>query len=165
MRSTLLVSAMVTAIAAVYLGTAVQAAEQGTTTGMATFHGQGNTEEFAPDFVVWTGEFWGESVTDAKSGLLHFGAWYCTGEMTYRGGEAQWGDGFCAVTDRDDDMVNLRWEITKTYPGSGNIDTRGTYYSGTGKYAGIEGYYTFFCQPVAGSHFFCTITGGEYSIP
>jgi hypothetical protein len=166
MKKSLSMSVILTAIAAVGLGSAVQAAEQGTTTGMATFHAQGDIQEFAPDMVVWNGEFWGQSVTDAKAGPLHFGAWYCTGEQAFRDGETLYGDGFCTVTDRDGDTINLRWEVTRANPDTGGNDTRGTYYSGTGKYAGIEGYYTFECQPtVAGSHDFCTISGGEYTIP
>ena len=161
MRNMLGISAILVALGAIGVSGVVQAADQ----GMATFHGKGEIQEFAPDFVVWNGEFWGESVIDSESGPLHRGAWYCTGEQTFRGGEVLWGDGFCAVTDADGDAVNLRWEITKTYPGSGDFDTRGTYYSGTGKYDGIQGHYTFLCQPAAPNHFFCTITGGEYSVP
>ncbi len=47
MKKSLSVSVILTAIAAVCLGSAVQAAEQGTTTGMATFHAQGDIQEFA----------------------------------------------------------------------------------------------------------------------
>ena len=62
----------------------------GNAIGMATFHGKGDIQEFAPDFIVWTGEFWGESVTDSQSGPLHRGAWYCTGEQVLQGGTTNW---------------------------------------------------------------------------
>ena len=128
----------------------LHAAETGTDTGgMAGFHGQGNFQEFAPDFGLWTGEFWGESTTDSGRGPMHRGGWYCTGEQAFQGGVTKWGGGFCTITDVD----------------GADIGTRGDYYSGTGKYEGITGWYTFDCDNVAISHFFCEITGGEYNIP
>ena len=135
----------------------------GNAIGMATFHGKGDAQEFAPDFIVWNGEFWGESVTDSESGPLHRGTWYCTGEQVLQGGTTVWAGGFCVVTDGDGDTVNLHWQSTKGYPGA-DIDTRGDYYSGTGKYAGITGNYLFHCESVAASHFFCSITGGKYNV-
>ena len=58
--------------------------------------------------------------------------------------------------------MNVKWVATKGYLGL-DIDTRGDYFSGTGKYEAITGNYTFFCENVAGSHFFCSVTGAEYS--
>ncbi len=146
------------------LSLSAHAGHHGDAIGMATFYGKGDIQKFAPDFIVWNGEFWGESVTDSKSGPLHMGAWYCTGEQVLQGGTTNWAGGFCVVTDGDGDTVNLRWQSTKGYPGA-DIDTRGDYYSGTGKNEGITGHYTFHCEAVAASHFSCSITGGEYSVP
>ena len=166
MWKTIGIYAALVAFGAFFTSNGMQAAEQGTTTGgMAGFHGVGKFQEFAPDFGVWNGEFWGESTTDSESGPLHFGAWYCTGEQAFQGGTPKWAGGFCTVTDVDGDTVNLRWQATEPYGPGANIGTRGDYYSGTGKYTGITGWYTFHCENVAISHFFCTITGGEYNIP
>ena len=85
-------------------------------------------------------------------------------EQALQGGTTNWAGGFCVVTDGDGDTVNLHWQSTKGYPGA-DIDTRGDYYSGTGKYEGITGHYTFHCEIQAGTHFFCSVTGGEYSVP
>ena len=144
----------------------LQAAEQGTETGgMVGFHGVGKFQQFEPDFGLWNGEFWGESTTDSESGPMHRGAWYCTGEQAFQGGVTKWGGGYCTITDVDGDTVNLRWQATAPWGPGANIGTRGDYFSGTGKYTGITGWYTFHCENVAMSHFFCSITGGEYSIP
>ena len=144
----------------------LQAAEQGTETGgMVGFHGVGKFQQFEPDFGLWNGEFWGESTTDSEDGPMHRGAWYCTGEQAFQGGVTKWGGGYCTITDVDGDTVNLRWQATAPWGPGANIGTRGDYFSGTGKYTGITGWYTFHCENVAMSHFFCSITGGEYSIP
>ena len=150
------------AFGAFFTSNSMQAAEQ--TGGMVTFHGEGTYQEFPPDFGLWTGVFYGGGTTDSESGPLHRSGWMCTGEQAFQGGTTKWAGGFCTVTDVDGDTVNLRWQSTKSYAGA-TIDTRGDYYSGTGKYAGITGSYTLHCDNIAVSHFFCAITGGEYNIP
>ncbi len=166
MRTTLLISAMLAVIGASCLGGAVQAAEQGTTTGRAFFHAQGSIQEYAPDLILWSGEFNGHSITNSESGVLHMGAWYCTGEQAIRGGETEYADGLCTVTDPEGDKINLRWEFIGKGPDAGQERFRGTYISGSGKYAGIQGYYVFLAEPaVAGAYIFATMVEGEYSIP
>ena len=49
--------------------------------GMVTFHGEGNYQEFPPDFGLWTGIFYGGGTTDSESGPLHRSGWDCTGEI------------------------------------------------------------------------------------
>ena len=151
------------ALVTFFTGTDIQAAEE--SGGMVTFHGEGNYQEFPPDFGLWTGIFYGGGTTDSESGPLHRSGWDCTGEIAYQGGTPKWGGGFCTVTDVDGDTVNVRWQATAPWGPGANIGTRGDYHSGTGKYAGITGWYTFQCDNVAVSHFFCAITGGEYNIP
>ncbi|MBI3989427.1 MAG: hypothetical protein HY347_07395 [candidate division NC10 bacterium] len=141
-------------------------AEQGTTTGIASFYSTGKAKEYAPDFVVWTGTYTGASYTDAKKGPLHFGAWDCTGEVIIQKGMALSAGGFCAVTDPDGDKINLRWERTNIPGAVLDAKTKGTYLSGTGKYVGIQGEYRFSCTLFPNSdHAICQIMGGEYRIP
>lgn len=160
------------ALAAAFLVTfgiagVADADEQGTTSaGRAFFHAQGNIQEYPPDLVLWTGEFIGHSVTDSENGALHMGAWYCTGDQAIRGGETEYADGMCAVTDPDGDKINVRWQFVGKGPSPGQEKFRGTYISGSGKFSGIEGYYVFLAEPpVAGGYIFATMVEGEYSIP
>ena len=143
-----------------------QVAKTGSPRGVATFFGMGKVTEYGPDVVVWTGTFPGESVTESKQGVLHFGAWDCTGEVVYRSGKVAWGGGFCSVTDKDGDRINLRWQVDEPDANPAKFKTKGTYLSGSGKYAGIQGGYNFVCEPIGNtSHFVCPIVGGEYRLP
>lgn len=148
--------------------TSVSAAKSGKPTGYVTFYGSGETQERAPDMLVWTGKFWGQSVTDAKEGFLHYNGWDCTGEMVYQNQKVLFGGGFCALTDPDGDKVNLRWEVDDpgSSPGPSQVKTKGIYLSGSGKYRGIQGGYNFECELIADTtHYICRIVGGEYQLP
>ena len=140
------------------------AAGQGTTTGIATFQGKGDVKEHKPGVVVWTGGFVGTSVTDARKGPLHNSGWECTGETVMQDGNAFRSGGFCVVTDPDGDNINLLWERTNVPGQAAEPKTKGTYLSGTGKYTGIQGNYTFACR-FAGALALCNVTGGEYRTP
>ncbi len=146
------------------LSSAVQAADRGTTTGVAAFVGKGEVTEYEPGVTVWLGGFVGVSKTDRGGGPLHDSGWDCTGETTIHEGTVYQSDGFCAVTDADGDTINLVWEQTHVPAAAGAAKTKGTYLSGTGKYAGIQGYYTFSCR-LSGAMANCNITAGEYTIP
>jgi hypothetical protein len=152
------------AIFGVLVGTTVYAADQGTTTGIAVFQAKGQVTEHKPGVIVWVGSFVGVSTTESRKGLLHNSGWECTGEATISEGKAYQQDGFCLVTDTDGDTVNLVWERTDLRGGMAGGKTKGTYLSGTGKYTGIQGYYTFSCQH-SGAMDICNITGGEYKVP
>jgi hypothetical protein len=143
-----------------------QGAKTGKPRGIATFYGMGKVTEYAPDVVVWTGTFPGQSVTDSGQGVLHFGAWDCTGEVVYRSGQVSWGGGFCSVTDKDGDRINLRWQVDEPDANPAKFKTKGTYLSGSGKYVGIQGGYNFICESIGNtSHFICPIVAGEYHLP
>src|SRR5262249_5189198 len=86
------------------------AAGQGTTIGTAAFQAKGEVKEHKPGLVVWDGTFVGVSVTDAKNGPLHNAAWECTGESVLQDGQAYRSGGFCLVSDKDGDTINLLWE-------------------------------------------------------
>lgn len=146
------------------LGTSaeLQAADQGTTTGLAAFAAKGEAKSHKPGLTLWNGTFLGVSITDAKRGPLHGAAWDCTGEVVIQDGVSQKASGFCLVTDPDGDAINLLWERTDLPGPIATPKTKGTYLSGTGKYAGIKGYYTFSCR-LDGT--LCTITSGEYRTP
>ena len=144
------------------IGSAVQAADRGTTTGIASFHAKGDVTEYKAGVVVWIGKFFGVSITDARKGPLHNSGWDCTGESTIHDGQVHQSDGFCVVTDADGDVINLVWEQTHVPAPTGVAKTKGTYLSGTGKYEGIQGYYTFSCK-LGG--IVCNITAGDYRIP
>ncbi len=152
------------AILGLVFGSAAHAAGQGTTTGVASFHSKGEVTEHAPDVVVWVGQFVGASMTDGRKGALHNSGWDCTGETTIHEGKVYQSDGFCVVTDPEGDVINLVWEQTHVPAATGAAKTKGTYLSGTGKYAGIQGYYTFSCQ-LSGAMANCNITTGEYKLP
>lgn len=151
-------------ILGVLLSTTVYAADQGTTTGLAVFQAKGQVTEHKPGVIVWVGNFIGVSTTESRKGLLHNSGWECTGEATISDGKAYQQDGFCLVTDTDGDTVNLVWERTDLRGGMAGGKTKGTYISGTGKYTGIQGYYTFACQH-SGAMDICSITSGEYKVP
>jgi len=143
-----------------------QMPKKGKTTGVATFLGMGKMQEYPPDVVVWDGTFPGESVTDAGQGVLHYGAWECTGEQVLRSGKILFGGGFCAVTDQDGDKINLRWQVDEPNANPAKFKTKGTYLSGSGKYEGIQGGYNFICGPIGSTnHYICKIIGGEYQLP
>lgn len=157
-------SALFVAVLGLAVGSTSHAAGQGTTTGVASFQGKGDAKEHKPGVVVWTGGFVGVSVADGRRGPLHNSGWECTGEVVIQEGNAYRADGFCLVTDPDGDTINLLWERTNVPGPAAEPKTKGTYLSGTGKYAGIQGHYTFACR-LAGDLALCNITGGEYKIP
>ena len=140
----------------------MKAGEQGTTTGVASFQAKGEAKNYKPGVTVWDGTFVGVSVTDARKGPLHGSGWDCTGEVVIQEGNTYRAGGFCLVTDPDGDTINLLWERTNVPGPVADLKTKGTYLSGTGKYTGIQGYYTFLCH--AGG-VVCNITTGEYRIP
>ena len=138
------------------------AAEKGNTTGIASFHARGEITKHSGGVVVWIGKFYGVSMTHDQKGPLHNAGWDCTGESTIHDDQVFQSDGFCAVTDSDGDTINLVWEQTHVPAATGTARTRGSYVSGTGKYEGIQGYYTFSCK-LGG--LVCDITSGEYKLP
>jgi len=152
------------AILCLGVGSPVQAAGQGTTTGVAAFHAKGEVKEYKPGVVGWVGNFIGASMTESRKGPLHNAGWDCTGESTIQDGKVFQSDGFCVVADSDGDTINLIWERTNVPGGGAEAKTKGTYLSGTGKYSGIQGYYTFSCQ-LNGAMANCNITSGEYKLP
>jgi hypothetical protein len=158
-RSSLLIVALGLTVAGVSY-----AAGQGTTTGFASFYGKGEAKEHKPGLIVWSGGFVGASVSDGRKGPLHNSGWDCTGETAIQDGKVHRSGGFCLVTDPDGDTINLVWERTDVPGGMVDGKTRGTYLSGTGKYAGIQGSYTFSCR-LQGAMAACNITGGEYKFP
>ena len=138
------------------------AAEQGTTMGVASFQAKGQAKDLKPGVTVWTGSFSGVSVMDARKGPLHNAGWDCTGEVVIQDGNVYNSGGFCLVTDADGDTINLLWERTDVPGPAADGKTKGTYLSGTGKYSGIQGHYTFSCRQ---GGVVCGVTGGEYKIP
>ena len=155
-------NALLFASLGVMISGAVHAAEQGTTTGVASFSAKGEAKNYKPGLTVWNGTFVGVSITDARKGPLHTSGWDCTGEVVLQDGTSYSANGFCLVTDPDGDTINLLWVRTNVPGPVPEPKTKGTYLSGTGKYSGIQGYYTFSCRQ-AGT--VCTITSGEYKIP
>jgi hypothetical protein len=137
-------------------------AEQGTTAGLVYFSAKGEAKNYKPALTLWNGTFLGVSITDERKGPLHSSAWDCTGEVVIQDGKSHSANGFCLVTDPDGDTINLLWVRTDVPGGLAEPKTKGTYLSGTGKYSGIQGYYTFGCK-LNGT--LCNITGGEYKIP
>jgi len=152
------------AIFGISVGAASDAADQGTTTGVASFHAKGEVKEYKPGVVVWAGNFVGASMTNSRKGPIHNAGWDCTGETTISDGKVYQSDGFCLVTDQDGDTINLVWERINNPGGPAEAKTIPMYLSGTGKYMGIQGHYTFTCQ-LSGAMANCSITGGEYKVP
>lgn len=138
------------------------AAESGTTTGAASFNAKGDVKNYKPGVMLWSGTFVGVSITESKKGPLHNSGWDCTGESAIQDGNVFRSGGFCLVTDPDGDTINLLWERTDVPGLPADAKTKGIYLSGTGKYNGIKGYYTFACRQGGLS---CSITTGEYKIP
>lgn len=157
-------SRLLVAIFGVFAAAASCAADPGTTTGVASFHAKGEVKEYKPGVVVWAGNFVGASMTNAKKGPLHNAGWDCTGETTISDGKVYQSAGFCLVMDQDGDTINLVWERINNPGGPAEAKTKGTYLSGTGKYTGIQGYYTLTCQ-LSGAMANCSITGGDYKLP
>jgi len=80
-------SRLFVAIVGVFAGAIAQAADQGSTTGVASFHAKGEVKEYKPGVVVWAGSFVGVSMTNARKGPLHNAGWDCTGETTISDGK------------------------------------------------------------------------------
>ncbi len=123
------------------VGKAAYAAEQGATTGVASFHAKGEAKNYKCGVTVWDGTFVGVSVTDARKGPLQNSGWDCTGEVVMQDGNSYSANGFCLVTDPDGDTINLRWVRTNVPGPVAEPKTKGTYLAGTGKYSNIQGYY------------------------
>jgi hypothetical protein len=143
-------------------GAGAHAAEQGTTSGVASFQARGDAKNHKPAVTVWNGTFVGVSITEAGRGPLHNSGWDCTGEAVIQDGGVHRSGGFCLVTDPEGDTINLLWERTNVPGPVPDPKTKGTYLSGTGKYSGIQGSYTFACRQNGAV---CVITGGNYKIP
>lgn len=163
--------ARVGAVGAVYcvvalgvgIASVAHAVEQGVATGVVTFNGfKGEASEHKPGLTVWSGTFLGASVTEARKGPMHGAGWQCTGEVVTQDSKVYKADGFCLITDPDGDTINLLWVRTDVPGPASELKTRGTYLFGTGKYAGIQGHYTFTCR-VGGV--LCDVTANEYKLP
>jgi len=142
---------------------AAQAAEQGIITGMVSFNAfKGEATTHKPGISVWRGTFLGVGISDTRKSILHATAWDCDAEVVVQDEKVYKADGFCHVSDPDGDTINLVFERTDLPGGTQELKTKGTYLSGTGKYAGIKGNYFFSCV-LRGD--ICTATGGEYKIP
>ncbi len=109
------------------INTAAYAADRGTTTGIASFHAKGEVTEHKAGVIVWTGKFYGVSITDARKGPLNNSGWDCTGESTIYDGKVHQSDGFCVVTDSDGDVINLVWEQTHVPAETSEAKTKGTF--------------------------------------
>jgi len=157
-------SVLFVAVVSLAAGSASHAAGQGTTTGVASFYAKGEAKEYKPGLIVWGGGFVGVSIADGRKGPLHNSGWECTGETAIQDGKVLRSGGFCLVTDQDGDSINLLWERTDVPGGTVDGKTKGTYLSGTGKYTGIQGFYTFSCR-LQGAMAACNITSGEYKMP
>lgn len=143
------------------IGFGAQAGEQGTTTGMVSFSGfKGETKTIKPGLTVWNGSFVGVGISDTRKGILHASSWECDAEVVSQNSTVYKADGFCHVTDPEGDTVNLIFERVDLPGGMGELKTKGTYLSGTGKYAGITGNYFFSCKSRGAD--LCTATGGDY---
>ncbi|MBL8533866.1 MAG: hypothetical protein JNL33_08425 [Betaproteobacteria bacterium] len=151
-----------TSVASSLMTSPAVAGESGVTTGVASFHARGEMRDFKSGVAVWTGTFVGTSLSDMKRGPLHAVGWECTGESVLSEGNVLRSGGFCLLTDPQGDTVNVMWERTNVPGPFDDAKTRGTYVSGTGKFHGIQGHYTFAC--VKGG-VVCAITGGDYRIP
>lgn len=149
-------------IAATLTTSLAVAGDSGTTTGVASFQARGDIKDFKSGVVVWTGTFAGASLADSGRGPLHNAGWDCTGESILSEGTVLRSGGFCLVADAAGDTINVVWERTNVPGPFDDAKTRGTYVSGTGKFHGIEGYYTFACLK---GGLVCGITGGKYRIP
>lgn len=136
----------------------------GPATGFSMFKTQGELKEHKPGVQVWTGGYVGSSVTDARKGPLHNAGWECSGQSVFQDGKALREGGQCVLTDADGDTVNALWERSNIGGAVGDLKTRGTYLSGTGKFVGIQGGYTLACRP-SGSLAPCDITSGDYKLP
>ena len=149
------------ACATMGIASAAQAGEQGTTTGMVSFGGfKGEARTIKPGVTIWNGTFVGIGVSDTRRGILHQSAWECDAEVVNMNGTVYKADGFCHLTDPDGDTVNLVFERTDLPGGTAELKTKGTYISGTGKYAGITGNYYFSCKSKGAD--LCMATGGDY---
>ena len=157
-------STLFVAVLGLVAGSTSHAAGQGTTTGVAAFQAKGDVKEYKPGVVVWVGSFVGVSMAEGRKGPLHNSGWECTGETAIQEGKVYRSGGFCLVTDPEGDTINLLWERTDVPGGAAEAKTKGTYLSGTGKYTGIQGHYTFSCR-LNGAMANCSITGGEYKLP
>jgi len=150
-------------LAGIGVGSSAHAGEQGATTGMVSFNGfKGDTKTIRPGLTVWHGTFVGVGISDTRKGILHGSAWDCDAEVVNVDGTVYKADGFCHISDPDGDTVNLIFERTDLPGGTAELKTKGTYLSGTGKYAGIKGNYFFSCKL---NGVLCTATGGEYKMP
>jgi hypothetical protein len=142
----------------------LHAGGQGTTKGTAAFQAKGEVKEYKPGILIWAGNFVGVSLVEAGTGPLHNAGWECSGETVLQDAKAYRAGGFCVVTDPEGDTINLVWERQDVPGAASEGNNKGTYLSGTGKYAGIQGHYTIRCR-LSGAMAICGLTGGEYRIP
>ena len=141
-----------------------QIAKSGKPRGPTGFHGEGTLRDFGDGNMGWFGEFWGIGYNDEGKGFMHDVSWWCTGQVSLSGGKSVNAGGFCTITDKDGDKINLIWQQEKVVP-AGTSYNKGTYLSGTGKYQGITGYYILEGSALADRNWTTRITGGEYRLP
>ena len=87
--------------------------------------------EFGDHGKAWTGH-WSQVALDEGEGFRHNTSGHCIGMGYHTPQGGLEGSGFCYSIDEDGDQVFERWEFTGEGVG------KGTYFGGTGKYAGIK---------------------------
>jgi hypothetical protein len=162
-------SGIAAAVAAVLFGLPA-AAEEGPLAKQGQFSGKfgwwavGKVYQLGKDQIYWNGEFNGTFFNDSGGGFLHGSSLVCPGYNELRAGVSLASGGRCVVTDMDGDKAFATWD-----GGQGNVPMKfsGTaqFVGGTGKYAGIQGRWTFQASPVATTEQGFGIFKGEWKLP
>lgn len=139
-------------------------AKQGQFSGKFGWWAVGKIYQMGKEQIYWNGEFNGTFFNDASGGFLHGSSWVCPGYNELRAGVSLASGGRCVVTDMDGDKVFATWD-----GGQGSVPMKfnGTaqFVGGTGKYAGIQGRWTFHASPVPTTEQGFGLFKGEWKLP
>jgi hypothetical protein len=82
---------------------------------------------------------WDENCFTVGKGFLDHATWHCLGTLNIKTGIGQF-SGYCVVTDPTGDQIAADIASDGPYPADAKtISAKGTFTTGTGKYAGITG--------------------------
>lgn len=139
-------------------------AKQGQFSGKFGWWAIGKVYATGKDQFYWNGEFNGTFFNDSGAGFLHGTSWICPGFNELRSGVSVASGGRCVATDMDGDKAFATWE-----GGQGTVPMKfnGTaqFVGGTGKYAGIQGRWTFNASAVPTTEQGFGLFKGDWKLP
>lgn len=139
-----------------------QLAKQGTYTGLYGWSLSSTVHQLEEGHVYTQDVYKGTFFNDTNKGFLHESSWVCPGVSDVVNGKGD-ANGYCVITDKDNDNAFLIWKGTIDPAAGFNGDYQWT--GGTGKYTGMKGNNTFSATGIGSTSEGRGLLKGEWQLP